>query len=274
MLELVQIELFKLFKQKRTFYGLAVILAIELFIMAGAYFQGKEVLDVLLANLSESFILDGNLMNGHLVMYLVLNSLWFNFPLILMILVSGILTNEFKDGTIQTTFLQAVSKRKWITAKLITSVVFTLLVCLMLIISSMFMAYLIFGQGDLITYLSGLNFFENKDAFKRILLGFTSGALLMVFYGVTSISLGVWFKDQTITWILCAFVLIFNGLLLKVDLGPLNYWFLPKVTNSWQLFFYYEINWPVVWHNHLLLVFYSVLMAVLGGRSFIKNEIG
>ena len=96
----------------------------------------------------------------------------------------------------------------------------------------------------------------------------------MIFYGVTSISLGVWFKDQTITWILCAFVLIFNGLLLKIDLGIFNHWFLPKMTNAWQLFFYYEIEWNYVWHNHLVLLAYTLLIGFLGMMSFTKKEIG
>ena len=274
MMAMLQIELFKLFKQKRTYYGMAVILAIELFIIVGAYVQGKEVLNILLENLSQSFILEGNLMNGHLVMYLVLNSLWFNFPLILMILSSGIMTNEYRDGTIQTTFLQAIPKKKWIIAKYFASIIFTLIICAMLISTSMMLAYLIFGEGDLITYLNGLNFLESPQAYKRIIAGFASGSLLMIFYGVTSISLAVWFKDQTITWILCAFVLILNGLLLKIDLGWMNFWFLPKITNSWQLFFYYEVNTPLVWHNHLLLIFYTVIVAILGIISFNRKEIG
>ena len=274
MRQLIHIELFKLFQQKRTYYALAVILAIELFIIAGAYVQGKEVLALLLENLSKSFLLEGNLMNGHLVMYLVLNSLWFNFPLILMIIASGILTNEFKDRTVQTVFLQAVKKRQWILGKFLASLIFTLIVCALLTFSAFILAYLIFGNVDLITYLNGLNFFESDEAFKRILMGFASGSLLMIFYGITSISLGIWFKDQTITWILCAFVLIFNGLLLKLDLGFLNHWFLPKITNSWQLFFYYDIDWPLVWHNHLLLVFYTLLVGAMGMRSFIKKDNG
>lgn len=274
MIGIVQIELFKLFKQKGTYYGMGVILAIELFIIIGAYVQGKEVLNVLLENLSQSFILQGNLMNGHLVMYIVLNSLWFNFPLILMILSSGIMTNEYKDGTIQTTFLQAVSKKEWIIAKYITSVLFTLIICALLIFTSMTMAYSVFGDGDLITYLNGLNFLESQQALKRISAGFASGTLLMLFYSVTSITLAIWFKDQTITWILCAFVLIFNGLLLKIDLSLLNNWFLPKITNSWQLFFYYNVNYDLVWHNHLLLAVYTVLVAIMGIISFNKKEIG
>lgn len=274
MMSLAKIELFKLLRQKRTLYGVGVIFAIELFIVAGAYVQGKDILELLLENLSKNFVLEGNLMNGNLVMYLVLNSLWFNFPLIMMILVSGILTNEYKDGTIQTIFLQAVSKRQFILGKFTTAIVFSILVSLFVLVTSLLMAYSIFGNGDLITYLAGLNFFPPEQALHRILVGFASGILLMIFYAVTSISLAVWFKDQTITWILCAFVLIFNGLLLKVDFGVFNQWLLPKMTNAWQQFFYFKLNWSLITHQHLLLLCYTILIGVLGGVSFMKKEIG
>ena len=110
-------EIYMIFRQKRTYYGLAAILIIELFIIAGSWYQGNDIISVLLENLTQNFYLKGNLLNGHLVLYIVLNSLWFNLPLILMIIVSGFLTNEYKDGTIQTVMLQAVNKRDYIFSK-------------------------------------------------------------------------------------------------------------------------------------------------------------
>ncbi|WP_353683094.1 ABC transporter permease, partial [Pseudoalteromonas sp. S407] len=52
-------------------------------------------------------------------MYLILNTQWFHLPLILMIVVSGTLTTEYKDRTIQTTMLQPVKKGQFILAKYI-----------------------------------------------------------------------------------------------------------------------------------------------------------
>ncbi len=80
--------------------------------MVTAYYQGKYILDTLLSTLQESFIFEGELLNGNLIIYIILNSLWFHVPLILMIVVSGMLTAEFKDGTIQsalTSFLPSFS---------------------------------------------------------------------------------------------------------------------------------------------------------------------
>ena len=267
-------EIYMIFRQKRTYYGLAAILIIELFIIAGSWYQGNDIISVLLENLTQNFYLKGNLLNGHLVLYIVLNSLWFNLPLILMIIVSGFLTNEYKDGTIQTVMLQAVSKRDYIFSKYFVSILFTLIVVLFLVMSASLMAYVFFGVGDLITYLDGLNFIESDQAIVRIALAFLSGALLMCFYSVVSLTIAVVFKEITVTWIVSALFLILSNLLLKIDFGMLDYWFFPKLIDTWQYFFYYTIPWEAVHLNHLLLVINTAAFMTLGIILFLKRDIG
>lgn len=274
MITLIQAELYLIFRQKRTYYGLAAIFIIELFIVAGSWYQGNEVIEVLLENLTRSFYLEGNLLNGHLVLYIVLNSLWFNLPLIIMIIVSGFLTNDYKDRTIQTIMLQSIKKIDYIIAKYISAIVFTLLVLVFLIASTSLMAYTIFGKGDLITYLDGLNFFESKQAIYRIGMAFLSGTFLMVFYSIASITLAIIFREITITWIACILFLILSNLLLKIDFGVLDGWFFPKLIDTWQYFFYYDIPWKSVYFNHLVLMGYVILFFTGGVLIFIKRDIG
>ncbi|WP_204314627.1 hypothetical protein, partial [Stenotrophomonas maltophilia] len=71
---LIQIEFFKLFKQSRTYLALASLFCIELIILGTAYFQGKNILDMLLENLQKNFYFEGNLLNGNLLVYLILNT--------------------------------------------------------------------------------------------------------------------------------------------------------------------------------------------------------
>ncbi len=274
MIALFRAELYMIFRQKRTYYGLAAIFIIELFIIAGSWYQGSEVIDILLDNLTSSFYLEGNLLNGHLVLYIVLNSLWFNLPLIIMIIVSGFLTNDYKDRTIQTVMLQSVKKLDYILVKYLAAIAFTIIVVVFLILTASFMAFMVFGEGDLITYLDGLNFFESDQAIRRIILAFLSGAVLMVFYSIVSISLAVVFKEMTITWITCALFLVLSNLLLKMEFGNLDYWFFPKLIDTWQYFFFYEIPWTDVHVNHILLLGYMLLFMVGGVFLFLKRDIG
>ena len=53
MIAILTTELSLIFKQKRTYYGLAAIFVIEVFIIAGAWYQGSDIISVLLENLSK-----------------------------------------------------------------------------------------------------------------------------------------------------------------------------------------------------------------------------
>lgn len=276
MKSLLLAESLKIVKQSKTYYALGAIFLIELLILITAYYQGTTILDLLLDNLRQSFYFEGTLLNGNLIIYIVLNSLWFNVPLILMIVTSGILTDEYKDGTVQTVMLQAIKKWKFMLAKYITAVLFTLFVIAFMMGSTFILAYSIFGKGDLVVYLNTLNFFEANDAFRRICLAFASGAIAMIFYCIVSITLAVFIKEAAKTWIASALFLVITNLLLKVDfgIGALNNYFFPKLIDTWQQLFYYETDWRHILINNMILVLYSLILAALGVLVFHKKDIG
>lgn len=276
MKALLLAEFSKIVKQSKTYYGLGAIFVIELLIFITAYYQGSTILNLLLDNLQQSFYFQGTLLNGNLIMYIVLNSLWFNVPLILMIVTSGIVTDEYKDGTLQTVMLQAVKKWKFMLAKYITAVLFTLMVITLMMLTTFVLAYSIFGKGDLVVYIDTLNFFKSADAFNRICLAFASGAMVMIFYTVVSITLAVLIKDAAKTWIAAALMLIITNLLLKVDLGiaVLNNYFFAKLVDTWQQLFYYQTNWLTIGVNNAVLLLYSLTFASAGIYIFHKKDIG
>jgi ABC-2 type transport system permease protein len=138
------------------------------------------------------------------------------------------------------------------------------------------LSYGIFGRGDLVVYLNSLNFFESKDAFYRLRLSFVSGALSMIFFSVVSLTIAVIFKDAAKTWIVSAFFLILSNILLKVEFSNhwVNRYFFVKLNDTWQYFFYYKIDWPVIFRNSALLILYSFLFMALGIYLFEKKDIG
>lgn len=276
MMSLLQIEFFKLRKQKRTFYALGAIFLIELIVFVIAYFQGGAILDALLSTLKDTFYFSGKLLNGNLLTYMLLNSLWFHIPLILMIVISGSITTEYQDKTLQAVFLQPVSKWKFILSKYIVGIVFTVVVVLLLAITSFSFSYLFFGKGDLVVYLGTLNFFDWKDAFQRLVLAFASGAVSMVFFSVLSLTLGIFFRESIKTWIVAALFLIVFNLLSQLDMPflAMNTWFLPKLNNTWQYFFYFDIPWIQIILHLLILCFYIFITLIIGVRIFQKRDIG
>lgn len=275
MRNLLLTELFKIFRQRKTFYAVAAVFVLEAFIVVSAFYQGREILDVLLENLRESFEFQGDLLNGNLIIYLVLNSFWFHIPLILMIVVSGFLTSEYKDRTVEAVLLQPVSKWMFISSKYLAALVFTFVILAILVGSTFIVGYAFFGKGDLVVFLDGLSFFQHQDAFQRLLYAFLTGSLSMVFYAVVSLTLAVIFQEATITWITAAIFLIGSTLLLRLDFESevFNYYFFPKLTDSWQYLFYAEIPWQVILKKNLILVGYILGVSALGITIFQKRDV-
>ncbi|MCM5663144.1 ABC transporter permease [Galbibacter mesophilus] len=275
MNKLLSVEIFKLYKQGKTYYALAAIFVIQFLILIGAYFQGNSIIDILLSNIKDSFYFEGNLLNGNLMIYLILNTLWFHLPLILMIVISGMLTTEYKDNTVQSILLQPVVKWKFILNKFLIATLFTLLVVFLTALSSFLFSYIFFGKGDLIVYLGNLTFFEHSEAIYRLILAFLSGANSMIFFSVVSLTIAVLLKEATKTWIISALFLVINNILLKFESDSyfFNQWFFPKLNNTWQYFFYEEIPWDIIAHNNLVLLGYTIFFLILGVIIFNKRDI-
>ncbi len=275
MKNLIFAEVYKLFKQGKTYYAIAAIFLIEIIILFSAYSQGQSILDILLDNLSQSFHFEGNLLNGNLLIYLILNTLWFHLPLILIIIISGTLTSEYKDRTLLSVMLQPISKWKFILSKYIVAILFTLTIVLFLAITSFLFSYAIFGKGDLIVYIDTLNFFESSDAFYRIRYAFLFGGISMVFFSVVSLTLAIILEETTKTWIAAAFFLIISNILLKVNFNNyfLDNWLYVKLTDTWQYLFYFEIPWDKIYWNTSLIIVYTIITMIIGIVIFNKKDI-
>ncbi len=275
MKNLIFAEVYKLFKQSKTYYAISAIFLIEIIILFSAYSQGQSILDILLDNLNQSFYFEGNLLNGNLLIYLILNTLWFHLPLILIIIISGTLTSEYKDRTLLSVMLQPISKWKFILSKYIVAILFTLVIVFFLACSSFLFSYGIFGRGDLIVYINTLNFYESSDAFYRIKYAFFFGAISMVFYSVVSLTLAIILEETTKTWIAAAFFLIISNILLKVNFDNyfLDNWLYVKLSDTWQYLFYFEIPWDKIYWNTSLIILYSVITMIIGMVVFNKKDI-
>ncbi len=275
MSALIWSELYKLVHQRMTYLALAAILIIEGVVIFSAYFQGNSILDLLLDNLRDSFYFEGNLLNGHLLVYLILNSLWFHLPLILMIVSAGLLTTEYKDKTLQMVMLQPVNRTSFLVSKYIVAIIFSLVVLLILMVTSMGVSYSVFGSGDLVVYLGSLNFFTDQDAFQRILWAYGCGSLTVVFFSVVSVTIAVLVRETTIAWIASAFFLIVSNLLLKVDFGDgwLARYSFVKLSDTWQQLFYQEIDRTVIHTNNALTVGYTLLFIIVGVIVFKRRDL-
>ena len=96
----------------------------------------------------------------------------------------------------------------------------------------------------------------------------------MIFFTSVSITLGIILKEPAKTWIASALFLILCSLFIKADFGEIGGYFFPKLTNSWQRFFAYDLDIYGILQDNLLLVGYTILFAVIGIYKFNKTDIG
>ena len=113
-----------------------------------ALYEGQEMLDYLTRNLKQSFLFQGNLVNGYMVSYLVLNFLWVHVPLLIVIVTGDLLAGEANAGTFRILLTRPVSRFSLVTAKYIAAFVYTLVIVIFLAMLSIGLGLLIFGKGE------------------------------------------------------------------------------------------------------------------------------
>ena len=76
MWSLIQIELYKIFRRPRTYIAFGAIAAIVGFIQFGFYADGKNYMQFGMQSFTDSFDINGNIMNGYLMAYIILHQVF------------------------------------------------------------------------------------------------------------------------------------------------------------------------------------------------------
>ena len=131
---LIKIELFKIFKKGRTYIGFGAIFLIIVAIQAGIYFEGQNLFDFIMQQLDQNFQFEGNLINGYLITYLVLNTLWIHVPILVALVAGDLIAGEANSGTFRLILTRPISRTKLLIAKFLAGWTYTLLLILFMIL--------------------------------------------------------------------------------------------------------------------------------------------
>ncbi|MCH7515615.1 MAG: ABC transporter permease [Bacteroidetes bacterium] len=180
MLQLVQIELYKIFKKWRTYIGFIAIGVLGVIIQIAMLYEGQKSLDFMTQNLRDSFVFVGNLLNGFLVSYLILNMLTVHIPFLIALVAGDLLAGEATAGTYRILLTRPVSRFKVVSSKFIAGNIYTFLLILWLAIVSLGAGAILFGFGELIVIRTGgVLILDRADVLWRFLLAYGFAALGM-----------------------------------------------------------------------------------------------
>ncbi|MGN6213310.1 ABC transporter permease [Parafilimonas sp.] len=182
MWQLLQIELYKIFHRPRTYIAFGAIAALIILLQFGFKVDGQEYADFMLQSLG-NFEIEGKLLNGYMVGYIILQLLLVHVPLLVTLIAADVISGEANSGTLRLQFSKPYSRTSVIMAKFLATSVYTLLLLIWVAILALFVSIFIFGTGDLFLMRSDyIVLIKQNDVFWRYCcaFGFAYIALLTV----------------------------------------------------------------------------------------------
>ncbi|HSH20905.1 MAG TPA: ABC transporter permease subunit [Draconibacterium sp.] len=262
MKRILLIELTKILHRTRSFLSIGLMAILIGLIFWGLKSQGESALDYILQALNRNFIVNGNILNGYLAIYIILNTLWIHVPILIVIVTGDLFSSELETGTIRLLLSRPVKRYKLILVKYLTAVIFVFFFILIWSVFSVLPALLLFGKGDLIVVFNGLQILEEKVLFTRFVLAFGFAFIGMSAFAIFSVAVSI-FTRKTLNAILITLGFLVISTLLQT-LAPTLFvgWESFLITHHlarWQLLFYSEPDFMDVLNSVIWLLGFSVV---------------
>jgi ABC-2 type transport system permease protein len=246
MWKLIQIELFKIFRKPRTYIAFAAISAIVGLIQLGFYVDGETYIKFGMQSLTDSFNVEGKILNGYLLAYIILQTLLIHVPLLIALVAGDMISGEANLGTLRLLVSKPISRTKLILGKFIASVIYTIALLIWMAIWALFISLLIFGSDDMIIMKSEVvTQILKSDTLWRYAAAFGFASLAMVTVAALAFFLSI-FADNSIGPIMaCMSIVIVFTILNTLNLPLFNvvkpYLFTSHML-GWKGFFDVKIN--------------------------------
>ena len=223
MRTLINIELYKIFKRPRTYIAFAAITALIVMIQFGLKVDGKTYVDFMLNDLGSTLEIDGNIMNGYLVCYVMLQLLLVHVPLLIALIAADMISGEANMGTLRVLLSKPYSRTQFMLAKFIASTIYTLLLLVWLAFLALFVSMWIFGTDDMFMMKSSyVVLLKENDVFWRYIGAFGFAALAMTTVAALGFFLSVFAENSIGPIVATMSVIIFFTILRTMNIPVFN----------------------------------------------------
>ena len=277
MIQLLRIELYKIFKRPRTYISFAIVTAISFIIQLAMISDGKSFIAFALQGVSEQFDIHGNVLNGYLIAYIILQSLLMQIPLLIALVAGDSLAGEAGMGTLRLLLSKPVSRMQLVLVKFMGSFIYTLLLIIWLAIIALFLSLLLFGQGDMINLKSDAFILLLKDDIMwRYAAAFAFAMLAMTTIASMSILLSA-FADNSIGPIMTTMgIVVVLTILSNLEL-PLFSLVKPYLFTThmigWKGFFDDPVPYAAIGKSAFVLVAYTLIFLTATILYFNRKDI-
>ncbi len=270
-------ELIKIAAKPRSYIGMAAITILVGVILFAMKVDGRSYISFVTASFEQTLSFGGNLLNGHLMAFLVLQTLIIQVPLLIALVTGDLISGEAASGTLRMLATKPVSRTKILLSKFAAGNAYTLIFLVWLGVLAIGLGRLLFGEGDLMILQSdGLFILQNNDVMWRFLCSFFIAYLALVTVAMLSITLSC-FTDNSIGPIVTTMAII----LLFTIIGTLD---VPVFDNirpflftthmaSWRSFFYDPVPWNEITNSAVILFIHIIALLGIALYKFNKKDI-
>ena len=246
MLTLIQIELYKIFRRPRTYIAFGAIAALILIIQFGLKVDGKSYADFLMKDVGGTMEIDGNIINGYLICYIMLQLLLVHVPLLVALIAADMISGEANMGTLRLLLSKPYSRTELLIAKFLAATIYTMMLLIWLAILALFVSMWIFGVGDMFLMKSSyVVLISQNDVFWRYAGAFVFAALAMVTVAALGFLLSIFAENSIGPIVATMSVIVFFTILSTLNIPIFNalkpYLFTTHLI-SWKEFFDLKVN--------------------------------
>ena len=277
MLKLIKVELFKIAAKPRSYIGLLAITIIVLLIQMAMLADGKGFLSFIFSTFSQSFDIEGKILNGNLVAFIVLQMLVMQMPLLIAFVTGDIISGEAADGTLRLIAGRPFSRTKIFFAKYTASAIYTAILTIWLGLMALLLGRILFGNGDMIVLKSdSLTVIRNADVLWRYMAAFGIAFLSLLLIASYSFCISAFSNNSITPIIICMGTIIVFTIIGTLDIPFFDY-IKPFLFTThmivWRDMFYNPLQWTDIATSVGIILFYIVLFTAIGWYHFKTKDI-
>ena len=277
MWQLTKIELFKIFKKPRTYIAFAAIAAIIFLVQLAFYLDGEKYMGFVMASVESSFTLEGNMMNGYFIFFVILQTLLVHVPLLISLVAGDMVAGEANMGTLRLLASQPVSRSSIILSKFWATCIYVLLLLSFMAMLGLFGSMMLFGTSDLMVFKSDKLLLINRaDVLWRYAAAYGFAVLSMITVAALAFLFSVFAENSIGPIIAAVSVIIVCTILTTMDIPFFNAikpWLFTNHMLNWKGFFERPVDKPEVLKSALFLMGHIAFFVSLSVYIFRKKDI-
>lgn len=180
---IIWVELLKIAAKPRSYIGFIAIAVIVSLIHLAMYMDGMNYISFITTPVQAAFSLEGKILNGNLVCFIILQTLIIQIPLLVALVTGDLISGEAAMGTIRLVATRPVSRTGLLMSKFVAGAAYVFVLLLWLGILALAVGLWLFGPGDLIVLKSEeLTIIQGEDTLWRFFgaLGIAFLSLMVV----------------------------------------------------------------------------------------------